>query len=100
MQEIPFEALPSQEISVQVDGANYVLRFYTSGTVMLVDITRDNIPLITGSRVLAGELIIPYRYQENGNFLMLTDGGVLPDYTIPMTLVYMSDEELAVIRAA
>ena len=49
-----------------------------------------------------GMPLLPYRYQERGNFLLLTNEGDLPDFTqfgVTQFLVYLTAAELATLRA-
>lgn len=97
MQNIPIAAEPNQEFTVRLDDTRYLIRFKETNGVMVADITIDDVVTITGTRVLAGEFIIPYVYMMRGNFLLLTNGDELPDWQqfgASQSLVYMSAAEL------
>ena len=113
MIEIPLQAIPNQTLSVQLDNNQYdiVISAITSTTadngtiaadvLMAVDIVRNNIPIVTGFRAVAGFPIIPYHYLENGNFSFLTMDDEYPDYRqfgITQSLIYASESELEAIR--
>lgn len=101
MRTVPLTAVPNQELSLRLDGARWVLRFKEARGVMVADATRDGVAIVTASRVLAGEAVIPYRYQEAGNFLVLTSDDELPDWRqfgVTQSLVYLSPEELEALR--
>lgn len=103
MQTIPLDPIPNQSLSAQLDGRFWSFRITDVGGVMAVDVTRDNVTLLSGVRVLAGELLLPFPYLEDGNFILLTDGDALPAYDqfgVTQTLVYVSAEEMAVIADA
>ena len=66
-------------------------------------IVRDGTTLVSNMRITAGTPLLPYRYQESGNFLMTTDGEAIPYYDqfgITQFLVYLTADELATYRGA
>lgn len=98
MRTIPITAVPNQSLSVQLDNLRYVLRIKEASGVMVADVERDSVTIITGTRVLAGELIIPYHYLEVGNFIILTVNDELPDWRsfgVSQTLIYLEAADLA-----
>lgn len=69
---------------------------------MSIDVIRDNVPILLGSRMLPNAPLIPYRYLESGNFVMLCDGEEYPTYTSfsdTQSLVYVTVAELEALRA-
>lgn len=99
---IPLDDVPNQELTVRLDDARYVLRLKVAGAVMVADITRDGVTLLQGTRVLAGEPILPYKYQEAGNFLLITDDDELPAYEqfgVTQSLVYLSIAEIEALQS-
>lgn len=101
MRDIPLDPVANQEITVRLDGDRYSLRFVAASGVMVVDISRDGEVLLKSSPVLAGEPLLPYKYIERGNFLLMTVGDALPDYRrfgVDQSLVYLSVAELAALR--
>lgn len=102
MIEIPLQAIPNQTFSILLDNIQYDFRIEVTNNVMSFDIVRNNVPIVTGQRAVAGYPIIPYRYLENGNFVVLTMNGDYPDYTqfgITQSLIYASLIELEALRA-
>lgn len=100
MQNIPIAAEPNQEFVVRLDDTRYAFRLKETNGVMVADITIDDVVTLTATRVLAGEPLIPYLYQQVGNFVLLTDGDALPDWQEfghSQALVYMSPAELAAL---
>jgi hypothetical protein len=70
---------------------------------MAASITRDGVPVIRNIRATAGTPVLPYRYQEAGNFLFMTEDESMPYYDqfgITQFLVYVTVDELAAYRAA
>lgn len=101
MRSIPLTAIANQEFSVRLDDQRLVLRLKEANGVMAADLDRDGVRVISGVRVLAGEPIIPYRYLEDGNFILLTINDELPDwqkFESTQKLVYMSAAEIAALR--
>lgn len=102
MIEIPLQPVPNQSFSVQLDGARYELTFKHAAGIMCVDVTRDDVELLRGHRVVAWAPLLPYRHMEAGNFCILTEDDDLPHYSAfgyTQTLVYVSPEELAELKA-
>jgi len=101
MQLVPIQAVPNQSFSLTLDGNNYVLGIkYTNGC-MSVSIVRNTVQIIENMRVVAGQLVIPFRYLESGNFFFTTANQQLPNYeqfNITQQLIYLSADELAILR--
>lgn len=102
MRDIPIAAIPNQSLSVQLDDSRLVLRLKQGkADIMVADLERDGVPVISGTRVLAGEPIIPYHYLEEGNFILLTLDDALPIWTefgVTQTLVYLTIAEVDALR--
>ncbi len=100
-QFIDLQAIPNQSLSATLDDVRYELTFKDIGGLMSLDIVRDNVTLNPGGRIVAGTPLIPYRYQESGNFIITTEGGQIPYFTsfgITQFLIYASAAELVVFR--
>jgi len=100
MDVVGLERIPNQEFSVRLGGRRFVLRIKEAAGVMVADVLVDGEIVLLGTRIVAGTPIIPYRYLEAGNLLLLTEGGQLPDYAqfgITQTLVYLSAAEIAAL---
>lgn len=102
MREIPLVSTANQELVVTLDDVRYVLRLVALSGVMGVTITANGASVVTGSQVLAGEMLIPYEYREpGGNFILQTLNDDLPDWTqfgATQRLFYLSADELGAIR--
>lgn len=102
MRRIPLEAIPNQSFSVRLDDALYDITIKEARGIMAVTIVRDNVELVSGLRATAGTPLLPYRYQESGNFIITTENDEIPYYTqfgVTQNLIYASQEELEVLRA-
>ena len=100
---VPLASVPSQSASIQLDDIRYSLRFRDLGDMMAVDISINEVVVVTGSRVVAGAGLIPYQYleEDGGNFIFITQGGDFPFYDkfgVTQALLYVTAEELAAIR--
>lgn len=96
MRNIPIAAEPNQEFTVRLDDTRYTIRLKEANGVMVADFVLDDVVTLSATRVLAGELLIPYLYMARGNFVLLTVGDALPDWRefgASQSLVYMSPEE-------
>lgn len=100
MRNIPLTQDPNQELTVRVGDRRYTLRLKSTNGVMVADVSIDGAVILRGTRVLAGEPIIPYVYLQDGNFILLTVDDALPDYAqfgVTQSLVFLSAEEIAAL---
>lgn len=103
MIDIPLAAVPNQSLTVQIGDVRYDVSLRESNGVMSASITRDGTPVVSNVRAVGGTPLLPYQYQEAGNFLIVTDAEELPYYDqfgITQFLVYVTPDELAAYRAA
>lgn len=101
MRDVPVTATPNQSLSILLDNERIVLRLKEANGVMVADVERDGSTIILGTRVLAGEPIIPYHYLEDGNFILLTINDELPDWQQfgqTQSLVYLTTAEVEALR--
>lgn len=101
MQSVPLQAIPNQSFSITLNKIQWNFTIITTNGVTSVTLSKNNITLIENMRVVANGLVIPARYQEDGNFMFLTQSFQLPYYTefgITQLLVYIIPEELAASR--
>lgn len=102
MIDVGIAALANQELTIQLDERFYAIALRDVGGTSAATIARDGEVLVSGLRITPGTPLLPYRYQESGNFILTTDADALPDYTqfaITQFLVYLTDAELAAYRA-
>lgn len=103
MIDVTIQALPNQEFSIQLGGFRYVITIKEANGVMVMSVVRDDVPVVSNVRLVSGSPVLPYEYQERGNFVMTTDGDELPYYTafgVTQFLVFLTPAELAELRAA
>lgn len=103
MIDIGLTAVANQSLSIQLDNRQYEIALHEANGVMSVSVTRDNERLVSNMRLTAGTPVLPYRYQESGNFLLTVDGEALPywdQFGITQSLVYLTTEEIEALRAA
>lgn len=101
MIDVGIATLANQALSIQLDERFYEIELREANGVMSATITRDGVTLISNVRVTAGTPLLPYRYQESGNFIMTTDGEAIPywdQFNVTQFLVYLSADELAAYR--
>lgn len=102
---INLEAIPNQEFTIRLEDLRYTVRINdVADSCAVVTIDRDGQTVISGSRIVANGLMIPYPYLEGegGNFFLETPDDELPDYEKFGTthrLIYFTREELEVMRA-
>lgn len=101
MIQINLSPIPNQSISVQLGGYFWEIILKETKGVMSATVIRDNVVLISNVRCAPGTPLLPYIFQESGNFLFLTNDGDYPYYTqfgISQGLIFASADELEVIR--
>lgn len=102
MIDVGIATLPNQALSIQLDERFYEIAIREANGVMSATLVRDGVTLISNVRVTAGTPLLPYRYQESGNFVMTTDNEAIPywdQFNVTQFLVYLSADELAALRA-
>lgn len=118
MISIELAAVPSQSFSVTIDNNVWDITIrQTQGTntiqnqtvvavtdvLMSCDISLNNVVLQQGIRLTSGLPLLPFKYQEQGNFLLVTANDDYPDYQqfgISQFLYYASSSEMAALRKA
>jgi hypothetical protein len=104
MRIVPLEAVASQQVTITPDGNRWTLRIKQARGCMFADITLNDELLLRGQRIVAGTPLLPYRYLQGfGNFLLLTNDDLLPDwplFSVDRVLVYASRAELDAIEPA
>ncbi len=101
MMEIALQPVANQSLTVQLDGARYAFTIKEANGIMVVDVSRDEVLLLSGTRLLAGAALIPYEYLESGNFVMFTENDDLPYYPEfgnSQKLVYLTAGQVAALR--
>ncbi len=102
-QLVPIQNIPNQEFTVTLNGVSFDITLKTVADFTAATVTINGVDTIDGSRTPAGAPLLPYKYEENGNFIFTNSGGYqLPYYTffnVTQFLVYYSASELATIRS-
>lgn len=104
-QLIELQQIPNQSFTVVLNQRRYDIRLIQTAELMCVDIQRDGVMIVQGSRCLPHTPLIPYKYLENamGNFIFTTQDGNFPVYTdigITCFLLYFSNDEMEAARAS
>ena len=103
MQEILLQAIPKQNLSVVLDNVLFNIDIIETNGCMSFNLDRAGVRVISGQRIVAGQLLLPYQYTEGGagNFMFLTNNGDLPYYdqfTTTQSFIYASNDELEAVR--
>lgn len=101
MIEIPLQAIPNQSFNITIENIFYDMEIKETRGVMSCSITRDNILIQLNTRIVPGTFLIPYSYQESGNFYILTandDYAYYDKFGLSQTLVYFSQDIVDQIR--
>lgn len=101
MQTVPLQMAPNQSFALRLNDQSFALRIKEAVGVMVADVTIDGVEVLSATRIVAGTPLIPYRYLTGaGNFILLTEGGALPDYQqfgVTQRLLFASPSELAAV---
>lgn len=101
MQLINIDSTANQSFSVRLNNVRYDIDIKEANGVMVASIVRDGVSVVTGARIVAGALIIPSQYQEDGNFVIDTLNDAIPYWTafgVTQFLYYFSANELETDR--
>ena len=101
MIDVPLQAVPNQQLSIQLGVSRYDITIKEAIGVMSATVVRDGVTLIENVRLVAATPVLPYDYLEEGNFALTTADEELPDYTrfgVTQYLVYLDAVELAALR--
>lgn len=100
---LPLEQTPNQNLQFNDSGVRYDITIKEVNGIMVVDASIDLVPVITGHRLGAGVPFLPYKYIEEGNFMIVTEDDELPywdKFGDTQTLFYIGPEEIEVLRNA
>ena len=101
-QNITIQPIPNQTFAFNSANNSFQITLKATSGCMSMSLDINGADVIDNARCVAWRVIIPSIYEENGNFMFLTQQLQLPWYTkfgITQSLIYMSPTELAAIRA-
>lgn len=101
MLNIQLQTIPNQSLTTVLDGNIYNISIKETSGTMSISLSRNNVQILSGCRLVAGQLIIPYPYLEDGNLSLITENDEYPYYTsfgITQFLVYASQSEIEAIN--
>ena len=101
MEVLTIQAIPNQEFSVVLEEVRYTLSLRSTNGTVSVTIVRNGEQVVDSARAVAGMRIIPAKYQESGNFVIVTKDFEIPDYEqfgISQSLIYITQAELDALR--
>jgi hypothetical protein len=102
MIEIDIQPIANQSFTTTLDNNFYDITIKETNGVMSSSITRNNILIQSNSRILPNLPMIPYKYQESGNFIIFTDNDeypYYPEFGLSQSLFYIPQNILDEIRA-
>lgn len=102
MNNLSLQQIPNQAFSITLDGDRYVISIVETSGVMSVSISRNDVAIIENVRATAGTFILPYEYEENGNFLFFNINEEIiyyPNFGNTQNLIYLSVDDLNYLRA-
>lgn len=102
MEVIALSAIPNQSFSLRLENNRYDITLKETRGCMSATVVRNDIDIIVGARVVAGTPLLPYKYQEDGNFFIETMDGEIPDWNlfgITQRLLYFTIAEIEAVDA-
>ncbi len=103
MIDIALAAVPNQTLTIQILERLYNITLHEVNGMMSITISRDEVVIISNVRLTGSSPILPYLYQESGNFVVTTENEELPYYDkfgVTQFLTYLTADELAAFRVA
>ena len=97
MREIILQPVPNQRIDVSVGGVAWRIEIKAVTGGMAASVWADNELLISGTRVLANALIMPYKYLAiRGNFIIDSGGNPIDwrQFGRSQSLYFIESDEL------
>lgn len=102
MESIALRPTPNQAIPVTLDGFRHLITIKSADGFMTCGIERDGAVLLeSGTRIVEGEPLLPYKYMEQGNFIITNQNDEPIDYKkfeASQFLLYVTQDELDAIR--
>lgn len=101
MNNINIQSIPNQAFSVTLDANRYDISIIETAGVMAVTIARNDVIIIENVRATAGTFLLPYLYEEFGNFQFLNINEEViyyPNFGATQSLVYFSPDDLNYLR--
>lgn len=81
MRELTVEPITNQSFSAVLNENLFTFRLCNRGGTVLIDITKNNVVVVSGARVVAGAPIVqPFSLLLGENFVVTTQAGALVDY--------------------
>lgn len=102
MMNIPIKAIPNQQLLVVLDNNQWGIDIKSTNGTISVALTLNGVDVADNARAVGGGFIIQQQYKEAGNFAILCQNFLVPDYTqfgITQFLTYFSAAELVLLRA-
>lgn len=99
MRQIPLQAVPNQSLSFTADDNRWQVTIKKAITSMIMDITINDVVIMSGTRIPGDDFIIPYPYlgTRQGNLMLTTQQDLLPafeQFGTTQQLFYWSPDEM------
>lgn len=101
MKTIPLSAVPAQTFDVPLSGNTWTMVIRSMKGGMFGSFYKNGDAIILNTRIVPGQRILPCRYQEDGNFALITQNYAAADYTefgTSQFMVYADADEIADYR--
>lgn len=96
--------VPNQTVRADILGVRWQIRLkYIADGCIIADVDRDDINIIRGVRLIKNQFIIPYDWQDNGNFLFTATDDGLPDenrFMDTQFVDFLTQDDVELVRNA
>jgi hypothetical protein len=102
MNLISLQAIPNQAFFIILEGNRYNISVVECAGVMGVSITRNDEIIIENIRATAGTPLLPYLYEEDGNFMFVNINDEIiyyPNFGSTQNLFYLTVADLQNLRS-
>jgi hypothetical protein len=89
--------IPNQTFSCDTPNGTYYFELMSFRGLMYVSISKDDVTLVNGVRIVQNKPIIPLGLARNGNFMFISNSEEYPTYKeldSSVKLVYITPEDL------
>lgn len=80
MIQLSLQATANQNFTATLDGSTYDITLKTCDNATTATITRNGETLASNTLCVAATPLLPYKFQQDGNFIFLTANDDLPYY--------------------
>lgn len=100
---IEIKAIANQSIKISAGGARWEIILNDCDGFMVSSIRKDGVAITDGIRIVYGTPLLPYKYMEQGNFVLYMDSSrdraAYQRFGIDQFLYYIDQEGIDALRS-